>query len=672
MIHLPVLQHLSVDGYGLYPGTETVPGLHATFEPGLSLILGTNGLGKTTLVTIIYRILTGPVDIPALDEGGNLGDKRLEIRPLRPPSRRTFASRVRDDAVAAEARLAFRLGKAFLEVTRSLSSLSLTRLTCDSVEIDPTEGNYQDLIQRETELSSYGDWVLVLRHLTFYFEDRRALVWDASAQRQLLRLLFLPPKQALDWTRREREVLELDSAVRNLQYAVGREERTIARLESSLGSAAEIRQQLKLLQAVQATDETTLAELNDELASAVAERQTARVEALAIEQAHESALRNVERLQLRAIEATFPTAAETAKYLIGHILAEETCLTCGTHVPRFAKALQDRLRGHQCPICGSAVEDSDSHRENGRRLLAAAVKKVQATEEQLEAAKTNRASAEKSYDDILSEISRLTESTARRSADIDDLVRRLPPDEQAAHQQRSGLAAIRSRLELQRNELEIVRTQFQQFVAQLNGKIATQKGHIKQAFEKYATGFLFEDCTLMWAPRKARVGQTGALVEFAAFELEMSGTNFASPVRRTGPQQVSESQREFIDLSFRMALMEVASETGGTLIIDAPESSLDAVFVRQAAAVLTRFGNVEAGNRNVEAGNRLIVTSNLVDGDLIPELLRRSKIVSSRDRRVIDLLRIAAPTVATKRLHKEYAEVRRRLFRRAGEGGSMP
>src|SRR5438046_4376628 len=100
-----------------------------------------------------------------------------------------------------------------------------------------------------------------------------------------------------------------------------------------------------------------------------------------------------------------------------------------------------------------------------------------------------------------------------------------------------------------------------------------------------------------------------------------------------------------------MAFMEVASEAGGTLIIDAPESSLDAVFVKQAATVLTRFGNVEAGNR-------LIVTSNLVDGDLIPELLRRSRIVSSRDRRVIDLLRIAAPTAATKRLHKEYAEVR--------------
>ena len=108
-----------------------------------------------------------------------------------------------------------------------------------------------------------------------------------------------------------------------------------------------------------------------------------------------------------------------------------------------------------------------------------------------------------------------------------------------------------------------------------------------------------------------------------------------------------------------MTLMTVAGGVaGGTLVIDAPESSLDAVFVSRAADVLTRFGN---GGPN----NRLIVTSNLVEGDLIPALVRRAKIKSASDPRVLDLLSIAAPTAAVAKLKKEYTTVRTALFERA-------
>ena len=103
--------------------------------------------------------------------------------------------------------------------------------------------------------------------------------------------------------------------------------------------------------------------------------------------------------------------------------------------------------------------------------------------------------------------------------------------------------------------------------------------------------------------------------------------------------------------------MQIAAERGSTLIIDAPESSLDAVFVARAADVLTLF--CPPGTEN-----RLVVTSNLIDGDLIPHLLTRSGIKSPRDSRVVDLLRTAAPTAAVRALYPDYADVRRRLFSR--------
>lgn len=41
-------------------------GASVTEAPGLTLVLGANGLGKTTLVTMLFRLLTGPSDITAL------------------------------------------------------------------------------------------------------------------------------------------------------------------------------------------------------------------------------------------------------------------------------------------------------------------------------------------------------------------------------------------------------------------------------------------------------------------------------------------------------------------------------------------------------------------------------------------------------------------------------
>ena len=659
MIQLPRLDRFDVDEYGLYPGTPATPGLHVVFKPGVTLVLGANGLGKTTLITLIYRMLTGPVDIPTLDVGGGLGSRRLDAHVLSQQDRRIFANRVNDGAQTARARLVFWLGESRIAITRSLHTLEALDVWIDSERLDATEEAFQHHVLARAHLSSFGDWILALRHLVFYFEDRRALVWDPSAQRQLLRLLFLPPDDARTWTIQERQVLELDSLVRNLQYSINKEERLVVRAKQSQGTADEVRQQLAILQRIQADEQERLESLNDQLVSVTADRQLARVRALTAEQAHESAVRAVERLQLTAVATAFPDATATARYILGQVLAEDHCLTCGRDAPDFRSLVEERLADDRCPICGSDGPIDSVDRRASSRLLSRSRHQARDTETRLSTASRERVSAEQTYDDRLNAITGLTERVARRSKEIEELIRRLPPDEQEVETHRTELATIGSRLEQRRAQLADLREQFAGFVAQVNTRIAEQKDAIKDAFETYAEGFLFEDCSLVWSPHKSRVGETGALVEFAAFELDLSGADFPSPVRRTGPSQVSESQREFIDLSFRMALMRVAAPTGSTLIIDAPESSLDAVFVTRAADVLTRF--CPPGSNN-----RLLTTSNLIDGDLIPHLLERAGIKSPRDSRVVDLLRTAAPTAAVRALHKEYADVRRRLFSRTG------
>ena len=79
MVHFPILRQLQVDNFDLFPDSdENAPGPRIDFQAGLTLVVGANGLGKTTLVTMIWRRLTGPCDISFLTAQGELWELMVE------------------------------------------------------------------------------------------------------------------------------------------------------------------------------------------------------------------------------------------------------------------------------------------------------------------------------------------------------------------------------------------------------------------------------------------------------------------------------------------------------------------------------------------------------------------------------------------------------------------
>lgn len=658
MSSVPVFERFAVDHYALYPGTSKHPGLDVRMQSGLTLVLGANGLGKTTLVTMLYRMCSGPWELRG-SPGADLGGRNLEHVQLTPGARRIFASRVADGADGASATLWMRIGAARFAVTRQLRDLALTSLEIDDTEVDADEETYQSAVLAAAELPTYGDWLLFLRYLVFYFEDRRALVWDPSAQRQLIRLLFFPAARATEWAERERTIQTLDSKMRNLQAVVTRQEIDLTRQDTASVKAPAIRQELEALGRLQEIDEPRLQSANDRLLRMDAERQRARLDALTAERDHEASFRNLERLQLRVIDAAFPSGNETAKYLLAQLYADGHCLACGQEAAQMIENLRSRVKQGRCVICGSEVK-SEVATPIGARVLKKAQLELESAAERLRATTRVRSEAETAYSAEQSLVQALNTTVAERRARMDDLIRRLPATEASIHERRRELAGLRGQVETMRANLSALRTKFTSFIEAVTAEMASRAEAVKTAFDGYAQGFMLDATELLWAPHADTVGQSGSQIDFPAFELTMGSASFPSPVRRSEPDQVSESQREFIDLAFRMTLMTVGTTAhAGTLIIDAPESSLDAVFVRRAADVLIRFAD---GGPD----NRLLVTSNLIDGDLIPNLLSKSGIRTARDRRVVDLLSLAAPTAATTQWHDDYARVRRSIFQRAG------
>jgi len=246
----------------------------------------------------------------------------------------------------------------------------------------------------------------------------------------------------------------------------------------------------------------------------------------------------------------------------------------------------------------------------------------------------------------------------------------------------SHLDAFQSAL----NQLEVESSQltqeFRGLAAAIDTEVQTVSALVENSFSKFISGFLAENCSIKYTPRQSRIGQRSATENFAFPHFVpalTSGVHRTNATVREHGQSVSESQREFVDLAFRMALLEIAApDAPAMLILETPEASLDSVFIPRAADLLRRF----AAREGAAKGTRLIATSNVNREQMIPALFGaypdkrfHGQVVDEtaqpspptvpaeeRAKHVLDLLTIAAPTRALERFRQPYEEERDRAL----------
>ncbi|MDF3212487.1 hypothetical protein EN962_22855 [Mesorhizobium sp. M7A.F.Ca.CA.001.09.2.1] len=157
-IHFPIFQRLDVDGYRLYPGLPNSPGLHLDFTPGPWIVLGVNGLGKSTLLLVLKYVLTGPARI----RGAGFTGDRSDVLPV---DQRFFAVRVGDSAATAVATAEIKFGSAILKVRRRLSDLKLVEASVRGVQATDSvtvEEEYRALLATLMGLARFEDALRVL------------------------------------------------------------------------------------------------------------------------------------------------------------------------------------------------------------------------------------------------------------------------------------------------------------------------------------------------------------------------------------------------------------------------------------------------------------------------------------------------------------------------------
>lgn len=643
MIRFPLLRHLSVKGFPLYPGPSGDHVMELALEDGPWMILGVNGLGKSTLLLMMRYLLTGAVRLREAGFAGERGD--LTAAPSR-----FFAVRVQDDARGATGSLTVSLGGSTLTVTRDLASLSLIEAKVEEngqSSIITTEADYRAAVANLMNLAQFEDAVRVFDYVTFFPEQRMPLIWDLAAQFELFRGILTPDTSA-ELRQREGEIISADSAARNLNAGIAKVLKRREAEEKKTRQAHSTKAKLAAAQAGYEEVQKGEAKLVVEIEELEEQRDDALLEVKRAERDVDDASREYEKLKYDALKAAFEGVPPTEQYVFLRLLTDKVCMVCEQDATTAATELRDRLAQNRCPVCGNARHTSPTLSapvEDIRDAADEAYLRLHSAKELLTEVLATHTALREQIGAKESRLSQLREEAQTFSAQIRVLRRQLPMEDAAVMEdEERRLTALREQVNIFRQERATAEEQIESLILGLKEATEQIRVALEDRFNEVAKPFFAERVRLIYAPRETRIGQQGKTFSFPAFEIDMtSGATLGQFVRRR-IEQVSLSQREYLDLIFRMALIDVLGGATGTLAIDGPEGSVDAVFAERAGDLFSSFA--------AQPGKSVVLASNIVEGGFIPHTLRRY--FPHPRSRVINLLDQAVPTAALNELKTEY------------------
>jgi DNA repair exonuclease SbcCD ATPase subunit len=597
---MPVLERVQLESFSLYAHR---PNLDLVLQPGVFCVAGANGLGKSTFLNTITYALTGVVPDPA-DRFDSIDE---HYRHNLAYARRYFAGRIsEEDRPAAAVGVMFRLGPRRYSLTRPLFDQEALRElviegeeSVDGAELfsdDERHALYVRSVVTDMGLATFQQYVF-LHHFAFTFDERRHLLfWNEKLLGSALYLAFgVSPEEAERAEALRRAAERADSQARNLQYQVTTARRRLDEIKRA---------------ASQPASDEPVGEY-DRLVEARGRAQTIRDKTAADVEDARLALSRARALVLgtradydSALAKRFEHAANASEHpLVLDVIEDQFCGICGSRGQSVARTVETALASALCPLCGSAI-DPVPVEKSFSEIAEIADRLEHAEEAALEADNAVR----RLGDELIAAETTLSEAAKA--------VRQFERENEravvSASQAGVGLEAVRQSVQAEidnalgrkedfRRERDRARRELRSIQAGLNAAYRDAERDFVPVFTSLARSFLGIDLDVQLELRST--GEVGLL-------LTVGNT------RRRAEDQLSESQRFFIDIALRMALAQhrASSNGGATLYIDTPEGSLDVAYEARAGEMFADF---------VEAGNDLVMTANLSSSQLLTHLASR-------------------------------------------------
>jgi hypothetical protein len=583
------------------------------FRNGVFCLAGANGLGKSTVVAAFTYALTGGVPEP----GREFRSAEDFHKTARAYSHTFFSGRILDeDAASAEVELEIQVGPRRYRLVRGifepeeLRGLDVVDVATEATEAEvdgeddvARHNRYTRLILEDSGLESFAQYAFLSYFVTLFDERRDLLFWNERALSNAMYLTFgLDPAMARAADILQDEIRRQDSLTRNYNWQASDVRRQLETLMKAGGETSGDDDEPEVI--VDAEHRALSAEQDE--AVLTAERAASELADSQLALARQSS-------ELRLLRATYDQLWAQRLHGHGHprshpvvtaTIRDERCSLCGTEGPGVAANLVATLDDNRCPVCASALTEADGGVGSGDLM------------HQLEEADRAVVIAQASIRAAETEIDRLqgrADDSRQLAAELASRLRTFEQKNELAllrHQQTpDGLRAVAAvyekqieermgRKEQARSRREDAKARLQPLQRQLTERYREAETSFLPRFEALASEFLGLQVDVEPVRRKDRM----------LLRLSVAGTHRSEEVG------LSESQRFFVDIALRMALVGQISEGDEllpSLLVDTPEGSLDIAYEAKAGAMFGTF---------VKAGFGLIMTANINTSKLLLRL----------------------------------------------------
>ena len=594
---LPVLQRVNLTAFSLY--TER-PQVDLQIPDGVFCLVGANGIGKSTFIAAVNFGLCGRLPKP----GERFRSSDEYFQNVSDFSSDFFDGRINEfDREKARIEIEFTVKKDKYHIVRGAfepNQLRYASVNGNDLTGSPTSINdaYKQSMSESVGVANFEQFVF-LQLFVFTFDEQRNLTfWETPVQRQILLLAFGDDAgEAQEAEDLRRKIERLDSIARNANYQANENRKRLQAAQHVLGGlgpeALDLREELEHM-------ELELDKLSAE--------ETDALESLSDSKLRSAELRSKSLVLKEKIDSIFvERAVRTANIgnrpIIAESLASASCHLCGASGAKVIEGIEQKILECICPICGidlppdefaedamQAIVDVDKELSDTNRLIHEETHKQQRTQIEIAQVQASIAQQQRRISEFEKENRALTKSIG--TTVVSDLRESIQANERVIR----DLNTVKRNARRDRDEAMDRLKQIQSRVSQ---QYADAEREFLAIFKNLAESFIGLDLDIRFDVRGTDI--------FLVLAIEGRA--------RRRQFQLSESQRFFVDIALRMAIVTFSASDGkGILLVDTPEGSLDIAYESRAGEMFARF----VGN-----GYQLMMTANINTSRLLRELAKR-------------------------------------------------
>lgn len=614
-IYLPELLKIRIQNFSLYPNGLDY---EYSFVKGVNLILGGNGMGKTTFVNIIKYSIIGNYKKPfdyTRTYRGNIIEKRLRYQDGYFKNR--MDKRIECEDIASVT-IVFKIGDNEFCVKRDLENIILLEFSLngnpifgdiqeefkyedlsESAKLDTLQFKYEKAIELHSGLK-FDDLIFFVNEVLYFGEDHKTILWNDGnsgndVQNELFNKYFNSPE--LDNKRQEaqRQAKYNDSLSRHKSEDIRAIRKVLDKIAKQKTGKVNTEEEI-----VKIKDEINLLNIKlDELQKNREEKEVNislyqnKLNRLSIE-IHELEAEK-DKAETFLMRKSWGSLHPLYDRFIKNIKINHVCPICNKNNEKLFEEVS--INNDTCFSCKAVLLEiaDDDLKSNFIKAsetcvaLHQEIKKIQSDIKKLE---DDNEKLDYKFREISSKKKQLLSKLRR--AEYANSKKDQPNDQQYFYDEIDKLGK-------EKNKYQQLAQKAVKEAEQYSQKIENQ---IRQSTEKFSSLF------------------SGFARQFLGVSCELTYDKFGEEEKRFYPvidqqlrrhgEELSESQRFFVDHAFRMSILSFFYSKPTFYIVETPDSSLDISYEQNAANVFLKF---------LERPNSLIITSNLNNSTFLDHIV---------------------------------------------------